>query len=676
MPTPPRSLFGLATPEATPAVEDGRIAADKERMAAAMRQLLEPSSSSSAETREQVTDAADNNANDEIDVEIKRIMRCFDSSYAEILGVNPNSPEKEVVAAWRHLGCMLHPKFVKHPNVEAAFKKLRAAARKMGLDDLDIDEVMYWDGEEQFDASEPDTAMDEDAIPIPPQRVTNVYGEATPLLYRLGQDPSDPVLLGQLYRLNAKITAANRAENIEENQWTIPGAAFFGPHYNEAGQRYEMLRNDPANEKVKSEIMKEKTLIDSFIERNHFPKQWTILTPDEYLKRDSDATRSGIKDKAQAAAKVSAAAVDAHALAETYLQSITETKDKLEGLDDATVARVEEAEQAIIAEVANALAAREIAKASAEKASLASTIQEATEALEAAEAAYTTATEATKAANLAMDEALNLVDAAESASNSSQNTIEYPWTTTRAADGSLIVGVRKQGAVGTQVCIETQEDDGRVIRRLESASDVGLLEVDRYKKMDGFKNLAEGQSQWSHKDRYDFDQLLWVTKSQTKCKNTAANKKDPNADCCVKFHSKGIQVMNVASLCKVLGPSSARAKIEEVCLRDGFQPPWKADWISHCHDPSKVEKDPIRRRALRDSQAKTPSDGHLGRQGQSPGVYSNAERVKAEQLQDRVETLENQMRDVKDMTSKMNSNMETLMGMFKEFMRASAATAS
>jgi hypothetical protein len=36
--------------------------------------------------------------------------------------------------------------------------------------------------------------------------------------------------------------------------------------------------------------------------------------------------------------------------------------------------------------------------------------------------------------------------------------------------------------------------------------------------------------------------------------------------------------------------------------------------------------------------------------------------------------LESQMRDVKDMTSKMNSNMGTLMGMFKEFMRASATT--
>lgn len=116
---------GLATPEATPAVEDGRVAADKERAAAAMRQLLETSSSDSADTKGQVSeanDATDGSANDKIEVEIERVMRCFDSSYAEILGVQPNSPEKEIVAAWRHLGCMLHPRFIKHPKAEAAFK--------------------------------------------------------------------------------------------------------------------------------------------------------------------------------------------------------------------------------------------------------------------------------------------------------------------------------------------------------------------------------------------------------------------------------------------------------------------------------------------------------------------------------------------------------------------------
>ncbi|KAH6986749.1 hypothetical protein EDB80DRAFT_690881 [Ilyonectria destructans] len=162
-------------------------------MAAVMQQLPEPSSSSSAKRKENDASVSVSDANarsGEVNVEIERIMRYLDSSHAEILGVSPNSPEKEVVASWRHLGCMMHPRLVSHPNAEAAFKKLRTAARKLGLDDLEIDEVYYWDGEEHFDGSGPGTAMSEDAVPIPPQRVMNIYEEATPVPYRLGQDPS------------------------------------------------------------------------------------------------------------------------------------------------------------------------------------------------------------------------------------------------------------------------------------------------------------------------------------------------------------------------------------------------------------------------------------------------------------------------------------------------------
>ncbi|KAK0615138.1 hypothetical protein B0T17DRAFT_582996 [Bombardia bombarda] len=388
--------------------------------------------------------------------------------------------------------------------------------------------------------------MDVDAVPAPPQRVTNIYQEATPALYRLGQDSSHPAILRQLGRLNTKISEANKIEKIEPGQWTIP-ISFFGPHYNEVSRRYSILRDDPTNETAREEIIKEKTLIDSFIQKNHFPKQWTILTPDDYLK-----------------------------------------------------------------------------------------------------------------------------NTAASAVRSSQNSTEYPWTTAQAADGSLIVGVRKQGRFGTQVCIETQENDGRIIRRLESASEVGLLEVQRYWEMDGFKDLAQGQSQWSHKDRNDYDQLLWITKSQTKRKNIAANNKDPNADCCVKFHNKGIEILSVTSLTKVLGPSSARAEIEKVCKRDNILPPWKAGWVSEYSDPSKVEKDSARRRALRDAQATSSTDNRLDQKKYNVDGDKGKENLVVEQLEDRVKSLENEMKDMKSMTAMMNQNMETLMGMFKEFMKAKA----
>jgi hypothetical protein len=45
----------------------------------------------------------------------------------------------------------------------------------------------------------------------------------------------------------------------------------------------------------------------------------------------------------------------------------------------------------------------------------------------------------------------------------------------------------------------------------------------------------------------------------------------------------------------------------------------------------------------------------------SSGVYSNIESAKVEQLSDSIEKLENQTKEVKDMTLKINSTIETLM---------------
>ncbi|TIC96976.1 hypothetical protein CH35J_006544 [Colletotrichum higginsianum] len=248
--------------------------------------------------------------------------------------------------------------------------------------------------------------------------------------------------------------------------------------------------------------------------------------------------------------------------------------------------------------------------------------------------------------------------------------IDYPWTTAKAADGSLIIGVRNQGKFGTQVCVETQEEDGRIIRRLESASEVGLVEVQKYCKADGFKNLALGQSQWSHKDRDDFEELLWVTKSQTKRKNIAAKHQDPKADCCVKFHDKGIQILTASSFSKVLGQSSARAEIEKVCSRDKIQPPWEAGYVSEYYDESKVEKDPVRRRALADVQAALSTKSRLNQPKHSLEEAIGKENRAVEQLESRVRSLENDMKDMKTMATTLNQSMEKLTKMFEKFMEA------
>ncbi|KAF5697235.1 hypothetical protein FMUND_15486 [Fusarium mundagurra] len=669
-----QKLGGLATPEPTPEVDSGRVAADEQRLAAASSELLRHASpdvtgnqSTLSATEESTTQ------DDESTAEINRVMQCLDSQYAEILAIPPSSAQKNVLTAWRHLGCMVHPRFNSHANASIAFKKLRNAARNLGLDDLDIDEVWYWDGEEKLDAPEldEDTPMSEDAIPMPPARVTKIYETASPLLGKLVKDPHHPVTLGKIAALNTMITEVNAIEKVPLDQWTIP-LSFFGPHYGEILRLYSILNDDRANQSVRDDILKEKSLIDNFIERQHLPNAWSVMTPDDYLVEfDAQAIMKNMETQTKEATELSDAAIFAHKTAETHLATIQQANQKAEGLGEDTKAKIQEAEQAITAEVANALAAAATTKAASEKAGQAKTMHDVTLALDAAKSAYTTAVDAEKAARVALNDASEVINLVESAASSLESPIEYPWPTAKAADGSLILGVRQLGRFGTQVCVETREETGHMVRRLESASDVGLLDVSRYLKITGFKNLAEGQSQWSYKDRSDFDELLWITKSQIKCKNTAANKKDPSAYCCTRFRSKGIQILSKSSLVKVLGSASALAEIEKVCNRDNIAPPWKAGWISQYHDPSKVEKDAARRRALKDSQSKitVKCEPSTGRPDLS--VVAEKESEAMAMMQTRVEGLETQLRDV---TMKMDKKMESLMDMFKEFMKASTVT--
>ncbi|KAL7786362.1 hypothetical protein V8C37DRAFT_412477 [Trichoderma ceciliae] len=226
---------------------------------------------------------------------------------------------------------------------------------------------------------------------------------------------------------------------------------------------------------------------------------------------------------------------------------------------------------------------------------------------------------------------------AASVADTKRDHMEYPWLTARAADGSLIVGVRRQGREGTQVCVEALEDGG-LIRRLESASNVGLLEVERYMETKDHKNLAEGQAKWSSSDRKDFEKLLWVTKSKMQRKNIAAGGKDPPADCCVQFRSQGIQILTVTSLTKVLGKASARAQIKN---------------------------DPRRRRAMKDAQARASSSGRGGRTRRNSSVSSRTSTSD----DNRIDKLESAM-------AEMSKTMNSMSRMFHDLMKASATTST
>ncbi|KID84384.1 FluG domain-containing protein [Metarhizium guizhouense ARSEF 977] len=422
-----RARGRLLTPEPTPGVEDGRVAADLARKAADTHNVETPTSPAKPAKPATGTDATEVKL-DDVQQEIERVLRCADESYAEILAVSQSSTEEEILTAWRRLGCMLHPHYFHHNDSKAVYKKLRRAARQMGVDQVFIDEVTLWDGEEALPAGDSesddddngkdaqgDVTMAEDEVPKPPDRVKDIYREAIPLLYKLGHNPSDKAFLDQLNGLNHRISAGNKTHNKYTTE----------KRENPKISSYYVLLKDPKNEAARKNLVTETVLIDEHVTKHHLPEEWSFDVADDFLKA-------------------------------------------------------------------------------------------------------------------------NAADLGPVPAN--PNRIEYPWPTAKAADGFLIIGVRQQGKWGTQVCVETTGEDGGLVRRLEPASSVGLLEVEHYKAMAGHKHLADG-------------------------------------------------------LNKVLGPASARAKIETVCERDGIPTPWKAGWVSYYNDPAKVEKDPTRRRAMKDAQA-------------------------------------------------------------------------
>ncbi|KAK2590333.1 hypothetical protein QQS21_011976 [Conoideocrella luteorostrata] len=198
------------------------------------------------------------------------------------------------------------------------------------------------------------------------------------------------------------------------------------------------------------------------------------------------------------------------------------------------------------------------------------------------------------------------------------------------ADGGLIVGLRPHGKWGDAGV----HREGRGNRADHSTTRIrirgwGLLEVEKYK------------------DGGDFHELLWVTKSQTQRKNLAANRKDPPR--------------------KVLGETSAKAQIENMCRRDGIPPPWQAGLESSFENPAKVEKDVTRRRALRNSQARESSASEqqprkqrgLGASSNEPSDHPNAN-------EQRLQRLEAMMIDMGEARKTLNKTMATMAEMLKD----------
>lgn len=135
--------------------------------------------------------------------------------------------------------------------------------------------VEGWDGEEDGD-DEDNGLPNETDVPIPPERVKEVYKRATQHIESLKSDPDDSMAETELDNLNAEIRQGNRNEGVEEDTWNIP-VSFLVPQYRLIMENNRILDKDPTRKHAASAVAMLKRLIDMHIERNHLPKEWTII---------------------------------------------------------------------------------------------------------------------------------------------------------------------------------------------------------------------------------------------------------------------------------------------------------------------------------------------------------------------------------------------------------------
>ena len=96
---------------------------------------------------------------------------------------------------------------------------------------MDIDEVVQWDGQEEILDDDGDAPMFVgDETPPPPERVREVYAEATGALEELRADPDNMDVQSRIQSLNESIKRIASNGVGDTDRWTIP-VSFFKPHY-------------------------------------------------------------------------------------------------------------------------------------------------------------------------------------------------------------------------------------------------------------------------------------------------------------------------------------------------------------------------------------------------------------------------------------------------------------
>lgn len=204
---------------------------------------------------------------------------------------------------------------------------------------------------------------------------------------------------------------------------------------------------------------------------------------------------------------------------------------------------------------------------------------------------------------LSADECITLRD---NEGNTSEPTeLSYPWATKKVGN-NLILGYKTHGGRGHQVLVENFTD-GRYIRRIMAAGEVGLRKVTEYRDdRDALDLAAEQKKDWGIAHRKLVKDVLWASQARVQRKNLAANTKNGDMYAAVTVLENGqlaLKIWSFSTLSRVIGQGDARAEVKRCCLRDRIETPWDAGPVETYYDESRVEQDPQRRAELRDKKS-------------------------------------------------------------------------
>ena len=187
-------------------------------------------------------------------------------------------------------------------------------AKTAEINRVSINQVMYWDGEEDLiekDEEDDDDMMLDSEAPAPPVHVLEVYNEATSTIKMLQDNPQNVEILDYISsKLNGRIAEINKETGLPEGNWHIDGVR-LATNYTWALQHYNDLIRYPDDSEPREKLQDIKNSLDKLIATRHYPTDWSIsdnfveTAKQEVAKREVEKQKAAEaeKQKAEEAAK-------------------------------------------------------------------------------------------------------------------------------------------------------------------------------------------------------------------------------------------------------------------------------------------------------------------------------------------------------------------------------------